>query len=138
LKPRGRIAALAQTESGMLIQIGAILATGNVAVVEGGNPAAAILKRLPRALAARLVAVANWHAAGVLAGVLFAGDSDGLLATNRAAAALDGPIMLVQGVTSSGLASGEEDYALDLLLEEVSISTNTAAAGGNASLMTIG
>jgi RHH-type proline utilization regulon transcriptional repressor/proline dehydrogenase/delta 1-pyrroline-5-carboxylate dehydrogenase len=57
---------------------------------------------------------------------------------NRLAARLDGPIIVVQGATSTGLADGSEDYALELLLAEVSISTNTAAAGGNAKLMTIG
>jgi len=36
------------------------------------------------------------------------------------------------------LASGQPDYPLEWLLEERSISTNTAAAGGNASLMSIG
>jgi len=41
-------------------------------------------------------------------------------------------------VSASGLAAGTEDYALEQLLAEVSISTNTAAAGGNAKLMTIG
>ncbi len=39
LRPRGRIAALARTEAGLLVQVGAILATGNIAVVEAGNPA---------------------------------------------------------------------------------------------------
>jgi RHH-type proline utilization regulon transcriptional repressor/proline dehydrogenase/delta 1-pyrroline-5-carboxylate dehydrogenase len=51
---------------------------------------------------------------------------------------LEGPIRQVQAVTVTGLASGLEDYSLDALLEEVSISTNTAAAGGNAQLMTLG
>ena len=33
---------------------------------------------------------------------------------------------------------GEQDYALERLLTERSVSVNTAAAGGNANLMTIG
>ncbi len=57
---------------------------------------------------------------------------------NRRAARADGPIIIVQGASAAGLADGTEDYALELLLAEVSISTNTAAAGGNAKLMTIG
>ena len=36
------------------------------------------------------------------------------------------------------LAAGRERFPLEMLVEEISISTNTAAAGGNASLMTIG
>ena len=46
--------------------------------------------------------------------------------------------MTVQGASASGLAAGTEDYCLDWLVEEVSTSINTAAAGGNASLMAIG
>jgi hypothetical protein len=38
----------------------------------------------------------------------------------------------------AGLRAGTEDYALEFLLEERSVSANTAAAGGNASLMAIG
>jgi RHH-type proline utilization regulon transcriptional repressor/proline dehydrogenase/delta 1-pyrroline-5-carboxylate dehydrogenase len=36
------------------------------------------------------------------------------------------------------LAHGKEDYALERLIAERSVSINTAAAGGNANLMTIG
>ena len=70
--------------------------------------------------------------------MLFAGDHEALREVNRRAARTDGPIIIVQGASASGLAEGSEDYALELLLSEVSISTNTAAAGGNAKLMTIG
>jgi RHH-type proline utilization regulon transcriptional repressor/proline dehydrogenase/delta 1-pyrroline-5-carboxylate dehydrogenase len=44
----------------------------------------------------------------------------------------------VQGVATNALANGDEDYALERLLTERSVSVNTAAAGGNANLMTIG
>ena len=138
LNPRGRIAALSSTVEGLLIQIGAILATGNSAVVEPSNTAASALTNLPESVALRITSAADWRKAGNIAGVLFEGTSDALLAVGKSAAALDGPIVGVQGVTSVGLLSGDEDYSLDRLLEEVSISTNTAAAGGNASLMTIG
>ena len=37
-----------------------------------------------------------------------------------------------------GLNKGETDIALERLLVEHALSVNTAAAGGNASLMTIG
>jgi len=43
----------------------------------------------------------------------------------------------VQGLTSDALAAGAA-YALEQLLAERSVSVNTAAAGGNASLMSIG
>ena len=138
LRPRGRVAALAQTVFEILVQLGAILATGNEAIVESGNPAAAELLKLPDDLARRIVSVASWRAATGLTAVLCAGDRETLRSINAAVALRDGPIIVVQGASTSGLAEDSEHYSLDLLLEEVSTSTNTAAAGGNAKLMTIG
>jgi RHH-type proline utilization regulon transcriptional repressor/proline dehydrogenase/delta 1-pyrroline-5-carboxylate dehydrogenase len=138
LKPRGPVLALAAGQNALLMQVGAILATGNVALVEAGNAAAKVLARLPAPVAARIATVPKMQAAEHVAGILFAGDREELRALNQAAAMRDGPIVLVQGVSLAGLASGSEDYALEWLLEEVCVSTNTAAAGGNANLMTIG
>jgi RHH-type proline utilization regulon transcriptional repressor/proline dehydrogenase/delta 1-pyrroline-5-carboxylate dehydrogenase len=138
LKPRGRVLALSADQNALLMQVGAILATGNVALVETGNPAAKLLARLPAPVAARIATVAQWQAAGHVAGILHAGGRAELRALNQAAARCDGPIILVQGASLAGLAAGGEDYALEWLLEEVCVSTNTAAAGGNANLMTIG
>ena len=60
--------------------------------------------------------------------VLFDGDDDALLALARELAERDGPIV----------TRVSRPYRLDGLVRERSISTNTAAAGGNASLMAIG
>jgi RHH-type proline utilization regulon transcriptional repressor/proline dehydrogenase/delta 1-pyrroline-5-carboxylate dehydrogenase len=79
-----------------------------------------------------------WRHAEDLCAVLFKGDADELLRVNAAVAAPDGPLVLVQAASVSGLLSGTEGYSVDSLVHEVSISANTAAAGGNASLMTIG
>jgi RHH-type transcriptional regulator, proline utilization regulon repressor / proline dehydrogenase / delta 1-pyrroline-5-carboxylate dehydrogenase len=138
LKPRGRVVALADSEPAALLQLGAILATGNRAIIEASNPAARTLAALPEEIAARIDTVPDWQTAQAIAAVLFAGDHEALREVNRRAARPDGPIIVVQGATAAGLADGSEDYALELLLSEVSISTNTAAAGGNAKLMTIG
>ncbi len=62
--------------------------------------------------------------------VLFEGDADALLAINQEMAARDGPIVPVY--------VGRPDYDLEWLVRERCISTNTAAAGGNATLMAIG
>ena len=59
---------------------------------------------------------------------LFAGGRDELLVLARRLAERDGPIVPVH------LAP----YPLEFLVDEVSLSVNTAAAGGNASLMSIG
>jgi RHH-type proline utilization regulon transcriptional repressor/proline dehydrogenase/delta 1-pyrroline-5-carboxylate dehydrogenase len=69
---------------------------------------------------------------------LFEGDSDELHALIRRVAGRAGPIVNVQGVAAGALDNGQDDYALERLLSERSVSVNTAAAGGNASLMTIG
>ena len=67
-------------------------------------------------------------AAAHLSAALFAGSADELLALNQRLAARDGPIVPVY----------VEPYPLEFLGSEVSLSVNTAAAGGNASLMAIG
>ena len=57
--------------------------------------------------------------------------AEGLPATLATVAAMSGPIPIVQ------LADGNGGYRLDWLVDEVSTSINTAAAGGNASLMAL-
>ena len=54
-----------------------------------------------------------------------------------AVAARPGPIVPVLGVRSEELSAGGA-YALEMLVREVSVCVNTAAAGGNASLMMVG
>jgi RHH-type proline utilization regulon transcriptional repressor/proline dehydrogenase/delta 1-pyrroline-5-carboxylate dehydrogenase len=135
LRPRGRIAALAATESGFLIEIGAILAAGAEAV--GGDAFAAALKGLPAEFARRVTLVPDPLDAPGLAGVLFEGGADALSAAMRRLATRPGPIVRLQALTPARLAEGE-DFNLADLVEESAISTNIAAAGGNASLMTIG
>jgi RHH-type proline utilization regulon transcriptional repressor/proline dehydrogenase/delta 1-pyrroline-5-carboxylate dehydrogenase len=135
LRPRGRIAALATSESAALIQIGAILATGNDALVSPGEAVA--LKRLPAELAHRVTMVLYPLDAPALAGVLFASEAGGLAEAMRHLADRPGPIVRLQALTPARLAAGE-DYNLAELLEECAIATNIAAAGGNASLMAVG
>ena len=66
------------------------------------------------------------------------GDGGRVGAVNRKIAGLSGPLVLVQAATTDELSSDPEAICLNWLLEEVSTSVNTAAAGGNASLMSIG
>ena len=70
--------------------------------------------------------------------VLYEGDADGLVRLNRDVASWDGAVVSVHGVSPSDLESGRDIFGLASLVEEVVVSTNTAAAGGNASLMSIG
>jgi RHH-type proline utilization regulon transcriptional repressor/proline dehydrogenase/delta 1-pyrroline-5-carboxylate dehydrogenase len=121
LEPRGLIAALSSTEAALREQIEAIRATRNVVLVERSHPALGTLPPEVRV-------VEDWLAVPEVRGALFDGDRAALLALIARVAERPGPILMVQ-------ARGPEGYQLEWLLEERSVSTNTAAAGGNASLM---
>ena len=137
-QPRGTVACLAQTEAGLLRQLGAALCTGNKVLVQHAAGLAPLLDSLRAPMKAWVSVTADWTSSGTVAAVLFEGDRDALRAVNQQAAALAGPIVPVFGIDREALAAGAEDYPLEWLVSERSISTNTAAAGGNASLMTIG
>ena len=137
LEPRGVVLCVPRTEFGLLVQIGAVLATGNRAAVLAAADLGAVVAGLPEGVQDRVALVAD-RAAMAWAAVLFEGDKDGLRALNREMAGMEGAIAPVFGVGCEALAAGGEDYPLVWLLRERSVSTNTAAAGGNASLMAIG
>ena len=93
---------------------------------------------MPQAVAARIGVTSNWEADGPFAGALIEGDAADILSANRIIAGLSGPLVLVQAATSEEWRDDPNACCLNWLLEEVSTSINTSAAGGNASLMTIG
>jgi RHH-type proline utilization regulon transcriptional repressor/proline dehydrogenase/delta 1-pyrroline-5-carboxylate dehydrogenase len=68
-----------------------------------------------------------------LGAMLQHGTAEQVQTSCEALALRPGPIVGLQS-----LAPGERDFDLDRLVLERSLSVNTAAAGGNASLMTIG
>ena len=130
--PRERVLCLASQDSDLLTQLASVLATGGQALWPVQHQA--LHARLPAALQERVALVAQWQADGVwLDAVLHHGDSDALRTACRAIATRSGPI-----VTVTGLPSGSTEVPLERLVLERSLSVNTAAAGGNASLMTIG
>ncbi|MGG5810099.1 trifunctional transcriptional regulator/proline dehydrogenase/L-glutamate gamma-semialdehyde dehydrogenase [Falsiroseomonas sp. CW058] len=135
LRPRGRVLCHAATEAGLLRQLAACLSTGNAARIRAPAAAAAILQDLPPALAGQVGPAAGGDAEGCDA-VLFEGEDGALRRLLAAVAASDGPIRPVLAATPAELADGHP-YPPDMLLAERSISTNTAAAGGNATLMSL-
>ncbi len=137
-RPRGTVLAAVQSEAGLFDAIAAALATGNRVEVRAPDPVMAALATLPQALAQTVRPATADGLPQDLAAVLFEGDGDDLVRLNEAVADRPGAIVPVHGVSRSGHAAGREEFPLELLVEEVSISTNTAAAGGNASLMSIG
>jgi RHH-type proline utilization regulon transcriptional repressor/proline dehydrogenase/delta 1-pyrroline-5-carboxylate dehydrogenase len=138
LHARGRILLVPQTETGLYRQLTAALATGNEAVIDEASGLRNVLKDLPSSVAARVVWTKGWQADAPFAGALVEGEGERLTDINKKLAALPGPLVLTQAATSAQLADSADCYCLSWLLEEVSTSINTTAAGGNASLMAIG
>ncbi|SMH36945.1 trifunctional transcriptional regulator/proline dehydrogenase/L-glutamate gamma-semialdehyde dehydrogenase [Azospirillum agricola] len=137
LHRRGRILLLPQTEQGLLLMLGAVFATGNDALVDAPAHLVGRLGSLPADLAARVRVAPDWLSGGALAGALVEGDAERLTAINRRIAELPGPLVLTQGLSSEGLTSGREAIEIAWLLNERSVSVNTTAAGGNASLVAV-
>lgn len=137
LEPRGRVLCLASTTASMVAQIGAALATGNVALAVPPPDPNNWRVRMPDALRAHVRFLGHPQEAPCDA-VLYEGDADGLRHWLGLFAAGPGPIVPVFAVPRGALLAGTATYDLAWLLNERAISTNTAAAGGNASLMSIG
>ena len=119
--PRGVVRCVAQSQTGLFAQVSAALATGNRALVNAGS--------LPAQLDGW---VAPYTGAEPFAAVLYDGPPSGLLTLLAELAGRPGPIVPV--FVPDGSAAG---YPLEWLVREQATSTNTAAAGGNASLMAL-
>jgi RHH-type proline utilization regulon transcriptional repressor/proline dehydrogenase/delta 1-pyrroline-5-carboxylate dehydrogenase len=126
LHPRGRVLLRPVTREGLLAQMAAVLATGNRGAVED--------MALPAGLPAAVAEVFSDAVSAPVATMLVEGDADCVTAALLAAAAMSGPIVPVHAAH----ADSPLPYPCEWLLEEVSTSINTTAAGGNASLMMIG
>ncbi len=130
--PREAVLCLADSDADRLAQLAAVLAVGSRAVwpIE----ARPLFDRLPPEVRERVSIAADWHQPAVhFDAVLQHGAADALLATAAALARQPGAIV---GLT--GLRPGETKVPQERLVIERSLSINTAAAGGNASLMAIG
>ncbi len=126
LHPRGSVLMLPATREGLFDQMAAILATGNSGVLEG----MALPADLPPVIAGRF----STDLATPVAAALVEGKADKIAATALSLAERPGAIVPLHAAPLGRTGC----YPVDLLLEEVSTSINTTAAGGNASLMMIG
>jgi RHH-type proline utilization regulon transcriptional repressor/proline dehydrogenase/delta 1-pyrroline-5-carboxylate dehydrogenase len=132
VRSRAHVLCLAADDDDRLAQLGAVLAVGGHAVWPA--TARSLRERLPRAVQERIALAEDWCAPGVpMEAALHHGPVEQALAVLQALAERPGPI-----VTLQSLRPGERHIALERLVVERSLSLNTAAAGGNASLMTIG
>ncbi|ELY2907827.1 trifunctional transcriptional regulator/proline dehydrogenase/L-glutamate gamma-semialdehyde dehydrogenase [Cronobacter dublinensis] len=134
LLPRERVLCLADNEQDLLVQLAAVTSAGSRMLWPDESLQRTLAKQLPAAVNA----IIDFAKQDVLFSqsfdaVIYHGDSDQLRALCEKVAAREGAIVSVQG-----FGRGETNLLLERLWLERSLSVNTAAAGGNASLMTIG
>ncbi|MGP2469930.1 trifunctional transcriptional regulator/proline dehydrogenase/L-glutamate gamma-semialdehyde dehydrogenase [Yersinia sp. 2540 StPb PI] len=134
LLPRERVLCLADNDTDALIQLAAVLAIGCEILWPEQGIQKDLLRQLPAVVQSQITLTHDWQTANVpFDAVIYHGDADQLRTLCEQIAQIEGPIVSVQG-----FARGETNILLERLLIEHSLSVNTAAAGGNASLMTIG
>jgi RHH-type proline utilization regulon transcriptional repressor/proline dehydrogenase/delta 1-pyrroline-5-carboxylate dehydrogenase len=125
LQPRGSVLLRPATHAGLYAQMAAVLASGNRGRVEG--------MALPAGLPAEVARVFAAEAELPFAAALVEGSAARISAMMETAAAMPGPIVSVYAAHAGASLA----YPIQGLLEEVSTSINTTAAGGNAHLMMI-
>ena len=123
LHARGHVLLRPCTQEGLFTMLAMALASGNSATVEGMD--------LPEGLPPAVLAALQARTGEPLAACLVEGDENAMARACRDMADRPGPIVPVHAMERAG-------PGLAWLLEEQSLSVNTTAAGGNASLMMIG
>lgn len=129
LGPCGTVLATARARDDLVEQIAWALAAGNRVVVASPAMIADLLAWLPEELSGRIEHHRDWRQAGPYARALVAGPADAIRAALAALADLPGALVTAEARCDEG------GYAGVMLLGETSVSINTTAAGGNASLM---
>ena len=120
---------MADSAAAVLYQVMAALASGNRLVLAESAAARKVQAALPEALRAHVTVDAAWFDKAVGAVLLDGSDTEADALQVRIAAR-SGPIL--QALRPM------PDYDLSRLVHERTLSINTAAAGGNASLMAMG
>jgi RHH-type transcriptional regulator, proline utilization regulon repressor / proline dehydrogenase / delta 1-pyrroline-5-carboxylate dehydrogenase len=130
--PRSAVLCLASDDHDRLVQLAAVLATGSRAIW----PAAArgLFEQLPAEVQAHVALATDPFGPEVAYEcALLHGTIEELADVQRQLSRRNGPVVGVER-----LAPSEIDIPLERLVVERALSVNTAAAGGNATLMTIG
>ncbi|VTU39683.1 Bifunctional protein PutA [Variovorax sp. PBS-H4] len=134
LLPREAVLCLADDVTDRLTQLAAVLAVGSRAVWPAVPANEALFASLPPDVRQRIAIAQDWRAATVnFDAALYQGDVTALRGVTEALALRAGPIVGIRA-----LPPRATDVPLESLVIERSLSVNTAAAGGNATLMTIG
>jgi RHH-type proline utilization regulon transcriptional repressor/proline dehydrogenase/delta 1-pyrroline-5-carboxylate dehydrogenase len=132
LHPRQAVLCLADSDTARLAQLSAIRAVGSRAIWPA--EAAAQFAGLAADAREHIALVDDWRHPGVFFDlVLHDGDNASLSEVAQYLATRYGPIISIVATHN-----GQNEIPLERLLVERSVSINTAAAGGNASLMMVG
>ncbi|SFM41654.1 trifunctional transcriptional regulator/proline dehydrogenase/L-glutamate gamma-semialdehyde dehydrogenase [Variovorax sp. OV329] len=133
LLPREAVLCLAASEQSLLLQLAAALTVRCRAIWPSAPGTQALLASLPLDVQEHIALAKDWTQPGVEFDLaLHQGGEADLLAALAQLALRDGPI-----VSLRRFAAECDDLPMEALVIERAVSTNTAAAGGNASLMTI-
>jgi RHH-type proline utilization regulon transcriptional repressor/proline dehydrogenase/delta 1-pyrroline-5-carboxylate dehydrogenase len=131
--PRRAVLCVAGDERDLMAELAAVLAVGARAVWPASDLGTRLLRALPHPVSRAITVVENWKAKAHFDAVLHHGSAEEARAILRAVAAREGPIVPVHAYRP-----GEESIVLERLVGERVVSVNTTAAGGNATLMTVG
>ncbi|MBT0960626.1 trifunctional transcriptional regulator/proline dehydrogenase/L-glutamate gamma-semialdehyde dehydrogenase [Denitromonas iodatirespirans] len=126
--PREQLAGVAESTAAWLHQIAAMLATGSRIALEARPGLETLVAALPEVVRQRVSVVPDIMAT-LFDALLYDGPQPHADTLRRQLAARPGPIVSLVGPTPA--------YDLARLVTERTLSINTAAAGGNASLMAI-
>jgi RHH-type proline utilization regulon transcriptional repressor/proline dehydrogenase/delta 1-pyrroline-5-carboxylate dehydrogenase len=132
LVPRSRVLCLGETRADLIEQLAVVLIAGARAAWPAGAQVARWLAELPAAVRER-VSIAPDPLAADIDAALIEASAERVAAWSRRLDERTGPIVALQVLPADGSA-----FEIERLLVERTLSVNTAAAGGNASLMTIG
>ena len=134
LQPREAVLCLAGDTADRLTQLAAVLSVGSTAIWPADAAAQGLRASLPAEVQQSVAIASDWNSPTVaFDAALHHGDAGDLADVMHRIAARSGPIVGVRA-----FAPGDAQIPLESLVVERALSVNTAAAGGNASLMTIG
>jgi RHH-type proline utilization regulon transcriptional repressor/proline dehydrogenase/delta 1-pyrroline-5-carboxylate dehydrogenase len=134
LVPREAILSIAQERGDLLFQLAIVLAAGARAAWPDDDLSRRVRAELPIAVRGR-IELARDPLAGAIDAALIQADAESVRDWSRRLAQRPGPIITLHACEPGSRRVGA--FVLERLLAERTVSVNTAAAGGNASLMTI-
>jgi RHH-type proline utilization regulon transcriptional repressor/proline dehydrogenase/delta 1-pyrroline-5-carboxylate dehydrogenase len=133
LYPKGSVLCRARSDEALFVQIGAVLATGNVAQVDATPAIELAIARLPDPLRDSILISRMQPQEGLRAALVHGGDEETLKLLEQLATR-PGPIVPVHAAPTD---DGDDAIPLEWLVAERCVSVNTAAAGGNVGLLAL-